>query len=67
MTGHWFGVKETWQASALGGSDVIRPLRRYAADKMSFGTKVQWVLLLPGRSDEFRMQMLGIAVEPIFI
>lgn len=44
-----------WQPTPLGGSDVVRPLRNYAANKVSFGTvqsctkhKASHQNLLPG-------------------
>lgn len=38
-TGSWGGLGPlSWQGSSLGGSDIYRPLRSYAADGRSFGT-----------------------------
>ncbi len=39
-TGTWSGfLQGDWQPSPLGGSDVFRTLRRYAADEQSYGTQ----------------------------
>jgi hypothetical protein len=58
MTGHYTGVPgdNQWQPTQWGGSDIVRPLRRYAADYHTFGSKVSFVVLrqkLPGTLQSF--------------
>ena len=44
MLGQFSGVQGEWQPTELGGSDIVRRMRAYAADHHTFGSKVSPLL-----------------------